>query len=1151
MFSIGNKTDFNGRKPLSINNYHRESNKHLKCTTYPLLITSTDFYRVLQLSPPERCHEKANSDFCEGYIDPYLRRFIIVDIKNWRLFISNDRYCMSNAISYDIKRHLSGFVDFENDNEHLSVLFRFVKRNFTCDDPGFVLLFPSTGDMFYWEDINYIRLVHELNGSKGFVHIKLPLLTKEKCIGLTMIPPAGSVVSTTAGRFFNIYPRNDNQRLSLVYRMLPLSGSLINIQCSISKITSYPSHVVAIRAGSIKSKYERIVYGLFSNADIYIWEISRKGCSQLLQKKNIRNLIIQRFRLDGDCVNELEFLDLSICKSDPYSLVCLIAWNENAPTKYYAIASVSFNNEMLPTISGFHKVCSYHSLVDSISARIFCPAPCTVIYCVFDSLPVIVCNFKGRETNEFVEESLFISNSYKQFQVMDIASVDAVLEDTNTLMLEFPAIALLTKGNGVVLLESTNCSLDGYSDLRFLKTRLSQYASQNSLLKKQFSVCSGFSSVLPRDRLFPTLLILCDEIARSYPTFHTSVSEILNYQFHKLMETILVSLKHFKLTSTERLHLWLKLAYVNSLVDIYDQLVREGRKSNILHLILQAMVKSGNINDLFLNKSLNIKLLLYSLHTFYKHYASTENTFNFKLLQFLITVNNVFGLVFGNELAYRQEEVIGNVDSTKISIPELWNIEIDSVNLLLSQIEKSIAVDRKKDFIGLKNDRNKKMLMKLQKQILHLIEHGCFLIHELTNSYTKPNSVPAAGADEYSSLEEHFRGRRREWLNYLAQIGYLKRAIKISEHVRDYPSLITLLNSCNFETPEDKVSTQRHYLQIFKDDFAIVLFTHLVETGQLHSLLHDFRSYESYLRKFLETNKLYNLLWVYEAESGNFTHASDILLRGDVILKSKISEQNILFTLSKLFTLVNEKGYDNNLVKKKMKEIDSNQRIVSIQREYAKLLDSTIVIAGNEEEAIVLLLEANCVSLHEASVRYRIVSNLLTRLLLKEHSPLVETIDFFTSFSIENNYYEFRLACDLLENSSFSTHQFVFLYLLLTQRFLLQLNWDETLRALTERNMDYLCSFRTVFQKLESKDFILDKYHSIHLFPKIICLDVLKSLYSTLFESQLKSYNHELLAEHRRCQKLYEERDLSSVLAQLSLLFKEEKTTNTQKETKC
>ncbi|WBW70876.1 nucleoporin, WD repeat Nup131 [Schizosaccharomyces osmophilus] len=1147
MFSIGNKPNFNGRKPISLNRCHRELKNGLKSVTYPLLLTSTDLYRVFQLSPPEEQHEKANLDFCDGYIDPYLRRFIIVDIKNWTLRISNDHYCTKNVIFYDIKRNLSELISLDSDCELLTVLVRFVKTSFTFADPGFVLLFPLTGDMFYWEDINCLRLVHELNHIKGFLHVKVPLFCKEICTSLTMIQPAGFIVSTTAGRFFNIYPRNDMQKLGLAYRTLPLAGSLFNIQSSISNVVSCSYHIVAIRAGSINGKYERLVYGLFSNADINIWEVSRKGNYQLLQKKNIRNIIIQRFRYDGCIVNRFEFLDLSICKSDPYSMVCLIAWYDNASTRSYAVTSVSFNNEMIPEISGFHKIRSYFSSADLVSARIFCPAPCTVIYCVFDSLLVIICNVKGRKNPQFVEEALFINNSCKKFQVMNIASMDAVLEDTNNRMLKFPALVLLTKGNGVILIESTNCFGSEFNDLSFLRNRLSQFASQNSLFKNQFSLWSGFSSVLPENRLFPILLILCDEVAKSYPTSHTSVSEVLNYQFHKLMETILVSMKHLKLTAREQLQLWLKLAYVNSLVDIYGQLICEERKSNILYSILQAMINTGDIDDLFLNKSLNLKLLLYLLHTFYKRHVNTKDTFNLKLLRIVIMVNNVFGLVFGNELAYRQEKVIKNVDPTTTFLPELWNIDIDDLKLLSSQIEESIALDQKKDLLDFKNARNKKLRLKLEKQILHLIEHSCFLIHNLTNCLTKLNSAPAVEAEQYSLFEVHIRSKRRKWLKYLARIGYLERAIRISEHVRDFRSLIDLLNSKNFENSKDIVDRQKHYLEIYKDEFATVLFTHLIETGQTRGLLHDFRSYHIYLRKFFEKNKLYNFLWVYEAELGNFAHASDILLRGDVIQKSKISQQTIFFALSKLFTLTIEKGHDNNLVKQKMKEIYSNHRIASIQHEYAKLLDSTIDIAEDEQEAISLLLEANCIALHEASMRYRIASNLLTRLLLKEHSPVVETIDFFTSFSIENNYFEYGLACEILENSAFSTHQFVFLYLLLTQRFLLQLNWNETLRALTERNMDYLLSFKTVFQKLESKDFILDLYDSIHLFPNIICLDILTSLYSTVCESQLKSYKHELLAEHRRCQKLYEERNLSLVLPQLSKLFKEEQSSNADK----
>ncbi|EPY54312.1 nucleoporin Nup131 [Schizosaccharomyces cryophilus OY26] len=921
MFSIGNNASFNGRKPLFLHQHDRQLKNGVKNITYPLFLTSTDLYRVFQLCPPKEHDEKVKVDYCGSCIDPYFQRFIVIDIKNWTLCISNDDYCTKNMICYDIKRHLSKFINFESGFAPLSVFVRFVKTSFTCVNPGCILLFPTTGDTFYWEDINCLRLFHEMNNCKGFLHVKLPLSSVEKCVNLTMIEPAGFMVITTFGRLFHLYPRDDMRELKLVYQTLPLGGSILHFQSIISKMICYPYHIVAVRAGSIKGAYERLVYGLFSNADIYIWEIFRKGKYQLLQKKNIRDLILKSSRLDGSTVNRCEFLDFSICNWDPYSLVCLITWHDNASRWNYAVASVSFSNEMIPEISHFHKIRSYPSLAASVSARILHPYPGTVIYCVFDLSLVILHKVREKNTSYFVEETLFTNSSCKKFQIINVASVDAVFEHGNNRVLKFPALHLMTKGNGIISIESTNCLSDEFNGLNFLRSRLSQYAMQNPLFKNQFSLWPDFSSALPESKLFPTLLSLCDEVSISYPDSHTSVSEVLNYQFQRLMEMILVSMKYLKLTATEQLKLWLKLAYVNSLVDIYGQLTCEDPKNNILHSILQAMTASGNIEDLFLKKSLNLNLLLHLLHTFCKRYANTKETFNLKLVQIMITVNNVFGMVFGNELAYRQEKVIKYVDPTTLFLSELCNLDIENLTLLSTQIMESIALDQKYILLECKDPRDNTLRLKLQKQILHLIEHICLLVHVLANAIQNSStSESAAEVQHFNIFEVQFRNTRKTWLTYLAHIGYLERAISISEHVQDFHSLVALLNFESIEKQQDKIKKQKLYIEKYKDKFATVLFTHMIETGQIHSLLHDFRCYQTYLRNFFETNKLHNFLWVYEAELGNFAQAADILLRDDSIKKSKVSQETTRLALSKLFTLTNKSNCDDNYMINKNEE---------------------------------------------------------------------------------------------------------------------------------------------------------------------------------------------------------------------------------------
>lgn len=462
-----------------------DGNKHetLATSEYPKVCASNDLYKILQISAPKVGNFTIHDAPVVGLIDSILEYYLYISVKVRKAWIAGYGSQPQNLICFDWER-FTGILDQQSLNS--PPLAGFVKPDPTSAEPGFLLLWPASGDLFYWERTSLMNVEVSAPEFPGFLHYRIQLKRYESCKNLVSAEPAGFFLTLSSGRLLHLNLKDSDGNSSIQVRILfpglHIPNCLLSLYNSIFAFTS--GRVIPIRCGSIKGPGERLVYSMHSGSTLRIWEIFGTGDHHLLRGFDIYDIILDSIQESFSYVNRFLILDFSVSTSDPYTLACLVSWRDNASLFNYAAIIISFNHQMIPHVSQFCHVRSYLSAILPSVCRIFLPSPGTVVFCVFDVTFAMFHKVRGKEGTFYVEENLVVNNLTSKSRVLDFGMEDAIYEKSTHTLLKTPALILLTEGHGIIRIESSASYLKtSFSATTYLRSRLSQFASQSPLFR--------------------------------------------------------------------------------------------------------------------------------------------------------------------------------------------------------------------------------------------------------------------------------------------------------------------------------------------------------------------------------------------------------------------------------------------------------------------------------------------------------------------------------------------------------------------------------------------------------------------------------------------------------------------------------------------
>lgn len=155
-----------------------------------------------------------------------------------------------------------------------------VSPNAGSQEPGLILVKPSSGQIAYWDAVG--SAVAEGLIQRAGVQTTLPLAQGETVTYLCNAEPAGFVVSTSKGVLYNVSVRDSEGRPHLSFAtMTNLGGTWLSIKTLIGA-SQGRSDVVAVKPGIRDGNTERReVFVATKKAQIEKWELARGGVYRL------------------------------------------------------------------------------------------------------------------------------------------------------------------------------------------------------------------------------------------------------------------------------------------------------------------------------------------------------------------------------------------------------------------------------------------------------------------------------------------------------------------------------------------------------------------------------------------------------------------------------------------------------------------------------------------------------------------------------------------------------------------------------------------------------------------------------------------------------------------------------------------------------
>ena len=255
---------------------------------------------------------------------------------------------------------------------------------------------------------------------------------------------------------------------------------------------------------------------------------------------------------------------------------------------------------------------------------------------------------------------------------------------------------------------------------------------------------------------------------------------------------------------------------------------------------------------------------------------------------------------------------------------------------------------------------------KIKNQLVHIAEVCCRSFEERADWATQQGSTYA---EEAFNVRERYDEYRSKWIKPLVEYDKMDHAFRIAEDYSDYQTLVEIcseeLARVDFALAEAKIPVQpdvetiqdleelrnetqtriERYFARFGEPFAKCLYTHLVETGKLHTLVTGYEQWrEKYLTEFLRSNRQYaKLSWMHDISLGDYQNAATTLLSvGNA--ESMLSYQRIELSISKLALVaaLQKSGVPEADILEEVEAYDAKLAMVDIQEELTAFIQQNI-----------------------------------------------------------------------------------------------------------------------------------------------------------------------------------------------------------------
>jgi len=381
-----------------------------------------------------------------------------------------------------------------------------VAASASSEDPGLVVVMPTTGKISYWESISSAATLDFLRQQRNGVEDVVPgMFSGEHVTQIVNAETAGFILVFNTGRLAYMNVRDGHGRPAISVQFLrsalgPASGGFLgSIRHALKPVIK--GDIAAVRAGPPSKVGERTIIAATSKGKFQAWRIHRGGNHDGLSETDAREAIINAMRqvdpyIDGVAAESFEVVDftfvpkgvepkymemtrlsnaIEVDDESVQQLVLLVSFLGQRKTSYSLVEIVLSSGAA--QIGMVRPVTSYATPVNKQALerpRLHLPKPALVAYIVFDRAVVVASVAQPPDTPEsqLQEDSHVLPATFED--VIDLRNDDTLeivgsgAEDpqgsaadgegarSHRPKTKNPSVVLLVRGVGVVRVATTD-----------------------------------------------------------------------------------------------------------------------------------------------------------------------------------------------------------------------------------------------------------------------------------------------------------------------------------------------------------------------------------------------------------------------------------------------------------------------------------------------------------------------------------------------------------------------------------------------------------------------------------------------------------------------------------------------------------------------
>ena len=339
-----------------------------------------------------------------------------------------------------------------------------VSPNAGSQEPGLILVKPSSGQIAYWDAVG--SAVAEGLIQRAGVQTTIPLMQDETITYLCNAEPAGFVVSTSRGALYNISVRDSEGRPHLSFAtMTNMGGTWLSIKSFIGG-TQGRTDVVAVKPGIRDGNTERReVFVATKRGQIEKWELARGGVYRLSGQGDVYASMQEVLRdrvpdatlsvvdiaavpsLHGPS-DQLVILASCIAQNSTGHAIFLCSFPENQPPRI-------LSGTLLPPTPADHASLRPATISQP---QLYVPAPGRTAFIAFTRGVSIVSLPNGSDDWPYLD-TLSFRDDFAHLRIIGSGQEDLTTDRASHRKLRNPGVILVVQGAGVVRVETFDADI--------------------------------------------------------------------------------------------------------------------------------------------------------------------------------------------------------------------------------------------------------------------------------------------------------------------------------------------------------------------------------------------------------------------------------------------------------------------------------------------------------------------------------------------------------------------------------------------------------------------------------------------------------------------------------------------------------------------